>query len=339
MKIVGYDLLGEDTIDGLRFAWKCDSLVNYVESAAFINRSKGKRENICGYTTSVSAGCILRAQGVPCTFCRTGNVLPYGRLLTCKEIAQQNVFMVLADMLCEEHPELKNKEREFAYMGQGEPGFSYPQVRLAIEITNQIMDELGQKVCRHVLATCGIPEAIKCYMDDVESFFSKKVTLHLSLHSLHDRDMLMPINSIYPIQESISLMKDIRKKTGEKPCIGIMLFHNFSAKNKVHNYTNDVSKVLPILELLNPDDFRLSFCEYNPIEEIGKSEPYCYDEAMKIIEFVQERGFEAKYFSSFGREKKSACGMLGGKEPDNIASQKWEELNLRSVELVNKYMK
>lgn len=337
MKIVGYDLLGENTIDGLRFAWQCDNLVNYVESAAFINRSKGKRENICGYTTSVSAGCILRAQGVPCTFCRTGNVLPYGRLLTYKEIAQQNVFMVLADMFCEERPELKNKEREFAYMGQGEPGFSYPQVRLAIEITNRIMNELGQKVCRHVFATCGIPEAIKNYKDDVENFFTEKVTIHLSLHSLLGRDMLMPVNRIYPIRESIALMKDIRNKTGEKPCIGIMLFHNFTAKNKVHHYTNDISNVLPILELLNPDDFRLSFCEYNPIEEIGVSEPYGYDEAMKIIELVQERGFEAKYFSSFGREKKSACGMLGGKEPDNIASQKWEELNLRSVELVNKY--
>lgn len=30
--------------------------------------------------------------------------------------------------------------------------------------------------------------------------------------------------------------------------------------------------------------------------------------------------------------------MLGGKEPDNIASQKWKELNARAVELVNKYM-
>lgn len=339
MNIVGYDLLGEDTIDGLRFAWKCDNFVNYVESAAFINRSKGKCENICGYTTSVSAGCILKVQGVPCTFCRTGNALPYGRLLTCKEIAQQNVFMVLADMFCEEHPELKDKEREFAYMGQGEPGFSYPQVRLAIEITNKVMNELGQKVCRHVFATCGIPEAVKCYKDDVENFFTERVTLHLSLHSLHDRDMLMPINSIYPIQESISLMKDIRKRTGEKPCIGIMLFNNFSVKNRVCSYTNDISNVLPIVELLNPEDFRLSFCEYNPIEEIGESEPYCYDEAMKIIEFVKKRGFEAKYFSSFGREKKSACGMLGGKVPDIIASKKWEELNIRSIELINKYMK
>lgn len=338
MEIIGYDLLGEDTVDGLRFAWKCDKIANYVESAAFTNRSKGKSENICGYTTSVSAGCILRVQGLPCAFCRTGNVLPYGRLLTCKEIAQQNVFMVLADMLCEEHPELRDKEREFAYMGQGEPGFSYAQVRMAIEITNQVMRELGQKVCRHIFATCGIPESIKCYKDDVENYFTEKVTLHLSVHSLYGRDMLMPINRIYPIQESISLMKDIRKRTGEKPCIGIMLFNNFSSKNGICNYKNDVNAVLPILDLLDPEDYRLSFCEYNPIEEISESAPYCYDEAREVIEIAQGRGFEAKYFSSFGKEKKSACGMLGRKEPDNIASQKWKELNARAVELVNKYM-
>lgn len=150
--------------------------------------------------------------------------------------------------------------------------------------------------------------------------------------------MLMPINRIYPIQESISLMKDIRKRTGEKPCIGIMLFNNFSSKNGICNYKNDVNAVLPILDLLDPEDYRLSFCEYNPIEKISESAPYCYDEAREVIEIAQGRGFEAKYFSSFGKEKKSACGMLGGKEPDNIASQKWKELNARAVELVNKYM-
>lgn len=339
MEIVGYDLLGENSVDGLRFAWKCDGFANYIESAAFINRSKGKSENICGYTTSVSVGCILKAQGIPCAFCRTGNTLPYGRLLTCREIAQQNVFMVLADMQCSEHPELRKKEREFAYMGQGEPGFSYAQLRLAIEVTNKVMNELGQKVSRHIFATCGIPEAIRCYKEDVKSYFTERVTLHLSLHSLLARDMLMPINRVYPIQESIALMKDIREKTGEKPCVGILLFNNFTSKKGVLNYTNNIENVLPILEMLNPEDFRLSFCEYNPIDEIGESKSYDYDDAMKIIEFARNRGFEAKYFSSFGREKKSACGMLGGKIPDKIASEKWKELNSLSVELVNKYLK
>lgn len=38
IKIFGYDTLGKDTIDGLRFAWKKDNYKHYIESAAFINR-------------------------------------------------------------------------------------------------------------------------------------------------------------------------------------------------------------------------------------------------------------------------------------------------------------
>lgn len=145
MDIVGYDILEDG---GLRYAWKDARFKKCIESAAFINRSKGKLEDICGYTTSVSSGCILRTQGNQCAFCRTGNVLPFGGLLTYKEIAKQNIFMVLSDIYCEDHPELHNKKREFAYMGQGEPGYSYSQVRMAIELTNTVMRELNQQVFR-----------------------------------------------------------------------------------------------------------------------------------------------------------------------------------------------
>lgn len=70
MDIVGYDILEDG---GLRYAWKDARFKKCIESAAFINRSKGKLEDICGYTTSVSSGCILRTQGNQCAFCRTGN--------------------------------------------------------------------------------------------------------------------------------------------------------------------------------------------------------------------------------------------------------------------------
>ena len=57
LKIKGYDLLDGGT-EGVRYAWgENDQTRYYVESAAFINRSKGKAENICGYTASVSYGC------------------------------------------------------------------------------------------------------------------------------------------------------------------------------------------------------------------------------------------------------------------------------------------
>ena len=48
-------------------------------------------------------------------------------------------------------------------------------------------------------------------------------------------------------------------------------------------------------------------------------------------------GFEAKLFSSFGQEKQTACGMLGGKEPDSIVSVKWNELEKETDRLIAKY--
>ena len=117
--------------------------------------------------------------------------------------------MVLTDMYCNDHPELANKKREFAYMGQGEPGYSYSQVRMAIELTNSIMNALGQKVHRHIFATCGIPEAIKNYADDIKNYYSEKVTLHLSLHASNERSLLMPINTVYPLNEVISVVNTI----------------------------------------------------------------------------------------------------------------------------------
>lgn len=337
LKIKGYDLLDGGT-EGVRYAWgENDQTRYYVESAAFINRSKGKAENICGYTASVSYGCVLHTTGKQCLFCRTGNNLPFRGFLTYKDIAKQNVFMVLTDIYCPDHPELAHKEREFAYMGQGEPGFSYSQVRMAIELTNSIMRDLDQKVYRHVFATCGVPEAIKNYIDDLDRFYSERVTLHLSLHASNERSKIMPINERYPFGEYIDLINDVYDISGEKACIGIMLFNQFRPKGKDFQYTNSMDSVKSIVQFLDPAKCRLSFCEYNPSQELGSAMNYSQSEVKTLLQMVSEMGFEAKTFSSFGREKQTACGMLGGKEPDRAASAKWKELEKIADELIKKH--
>lgn len=335
LKICGYDLLGTSSITGLRYAWGSSRFKNYVESASFINRSKGKREEISGYTTSVSSGCLLHAMRSSCMFCRTGKLLPFGGYLTYKEIAKQNVFMVLSDMYCPDHPELSKKQREFAYMGQGEPGFSYSQVRLAIELTNKIMKELGQKVYRHVFSTCGVPEAIVNYKNDIRHYYTERVTMHFSLHATNDRNSIMPIDKIYPYKESIHELSDILDLTGEKPCVGILLFNHFQPNGTSIDYSNTLNNIKSILGELNPEKVRLSFCEYNSSEELGDAEIYSESSIIEIKNLVEERGFEAKFFSSYGKEKQSACGMLGGKTPDNVPSDKWMELNELAEELIN----
>ena len=336
LNIVGYDLL-QNGNEGIRYAWRNDRVKNYIESAAFPNRSKGKSENICGYTTSVSSGCVLRTMGQQCLFCRTGNNLPFGGFLSYKEIAKQNVFMVLTDMYCMDHPELANKKREFAYMGQGEPGYSYCQVRMAIELTNSIMKELGQKVHRHIFATCGIPEAIKSYSDDIKNYYTEKVTLHLSLHASNERSLLMPINTVYPLSEVIGVVNTIYDINKEKPCIGIMLFNEFCPKGSEFAYTNSLQNVIGILKCLDPEKCRLSFCEYNPSPELGSAEEYPHTQVTQLLDYALAMGFEAKSFSSFGAEKQTACGMLGGKAPEREVSEKWLELEKTANELIAKH--
>jgi adenine C2-methylase RlmN of 23S rRNA A2503 and tRNA A37 len=335
INICGYDLLGTDSETGVRYAWGNARFKNYVESASFINRSKGKHEDISGYTTSVSSGCVLKAMGKSCMFCRTGKLLSFGGYLTYKEIAKQNVFMVLSDMYCPNHPELANKQREFAYMGQGEPGFSYSQVRLAIELTNKIMKKLGQKVYRHVFSTCGVPEAIANYKNDVCHYFTEKVTMHFSLHATNERNLIMPIDNIYPYKESLDEISEIVDMTREKPCVGLLLFNHFQPKGTSIDYSNSINNIKNILDELDSQKVRLSFCEYNSSEELGNAEIYPEAYFSEIRKEVKERGFEAKFFSSYGKEKQSACGMLGGKTPDNVPSDKWMELNELAEELIN----
>ena len=335
IKLVGYDMLGIGGRDGIRYAWKHESSPYYVESAAFVQRSKAVKDNICGYTTSVSSGCILQSMDLACKFCRTGTLLPFGERLTAHEIAKQNVFMVLCDINCSEHAGLRTNQREFAYMGQGEPGFSYDQVRQAIQLTNIAMKELGQTVFRHIIATSGVPEMIKRYVEDLKNdYFSSRTTMHFSLHGTTHRRDIMPIDSRFSYRESLDALSEISGISGEKPCVGILLLNQFTPQNTGNTYTTDFDNVREILHELNPNQVRLSFCEFNGSQDLGTFDLYEETLSKKILKYAQGMGFEAKLFSSFGKEEVTACGMLGGREPKKYRSEKWMELEQKAEEII-----
>jgi adenine C2-methylase RlmN of 23S rRNA A2503 and tRNA A37 len=336
LQFVGYDTLGSNGADGVRYVWKHSSSPKHVESAAFSQRSKIVDDNVCGYTTSVSSGCILRSMDLACKFCRTGMQLPFGKQLTPLEIAKQNVFMVLTDMHCSDHVKLRTNQREFAYMGQGEPGFSYSEIREAIQLTNSVMGKLGQTVFRHIIATSGVPHMIDAYVEDLRNnFFSSRTTIHLSLHGTVSRDSIMPINKKFPYEESLLALSDVSTIAKEKPCIGIMLLNNFLFSGASQPYTMDFNHVKQILSELDPERFRLSFCEFNDSADLGTFDTYDPELSEEILSYAQSKGFEAKLFSSFGKEEIVACGMLGGKEPEHIPSSKWLELEKESERLIS----
>jgi adenine C2-methylase RlmN of 23S rRNA A2503 and tRNA A37 len=330
-------MLGEKQDEGVRYAWKHTSSACFVESAAFSQRSKSSDDSVCGYTTSVSSGCILKSKNLACKFCRTGTQLPFGELLTASEIAKQNVFMVLTDMFCSDHDAIRMNAREFAYMGQGEPGFSYKQVREAINLTNIAMSELGQDVFRHIVATSGVPQMIRAYIDDLRSgFFSSLVTMHFSLHATKNRKLIMPIDTRFPYKKSLVELSEIVSVSGEKPCIGILLLNNFTPPSTNEGYTTTMESIEEILDELNPALFRLSFCEFNGYIDLGTFNTYDSSLGNEILSYAKSLGFEAKLFSSFGKAEITACGMLGGKQPDNIPSEKWFQLEQQAEQIISK---
>lgn len=335
ISIKGYDLLGHAGTDGIRYAWTYVGSNQMLESAAFPQHRKHTYDNICGYTTSVSLGCVLRQMGYACKFCKTGSILRFKDFLSPLDIAKQNIFMVLSDINCSDHRMDVQSPREFAYMGQGEPGYSYTQLRLAIKLTDIVMEKLGQQVYRHIISTAGVPEMIEAYKNDLKSdFYKNRVTIHYSLHATEERQIIMPIDEKYSYHSVLDSMQDINFLSGEKPCIGILLFNEYSPRNSSTSYTNDLSHIKEILHCIDPERFRISFCEFNACDDVGTSRIYEQTNANSILEYAIKNGYESKLFSSFGKEESTACGMLGGKEPFEQAGLKWLELEKEAERLI-----
>lgn len=167
-----------------------------------------------------------------CRFCETGT-LKFGGHLRAEDIALQCIFMAEYDSNCPSYKQVRNNAREFAFMGQGEPGYCYPAIKRAIMYTDYVMDKLGQKVSRYVISTCGVTEFIQALTEDLKnSVFKNKITIHLSLHEIDEkRNELMPINNIYDYQEVIACCKKLYQVTNEKIGVGILMFDKYQTKD------------------------------------------------------------------------------------------------------------
>lgn len=336
----GYTLLGGRGIDGIKYHW--DKEGKKVESLAFNRRLKESLEpdvvKTSAYTVSVSYGCQLSATNMQCKFCETGK-LGYKGNLHADEIALQNIFMAEYDANCPSFPQVRDNKREFAYMGQGEPGLNYPAVKQSILLTDCAMSMIDQTVSRYIISTCGISEFMPALIDDIKGgYYKNKVTLHFSLHVIDDeRDILMPINKDYDYKEFINQCAKLRQFSNEKIGVGILMFNNFrigSKNSEAHTLTPE--KLEQILKMLDKDIFRIDLCDVNKTS-MGKQSPLRNEDAKKLCEVFGSMGFEGKTFSSFGDSEQSGCGMLDSttESMNEIGKKTIEHFNA-SVNLLNK---
>ena len=336
----GLTLLGSLGTEGVKYHWERNG--HSVESLAFNRRLKSNLnsedvDKTSAYTISVSYGCQLSTYERACKFCETAMQKYYGNL-TAEDIALQSIFMAEYDSNCPSFPQVQKNHREFAFMGQGEPGLNYPAVRQAILLTDKAMEIINQNVSRYIISTCGIIDFLPLLIDDIkQKHFHNRVTLHFSLHVVgEDRNILMPINHDHNYLDFIKECARLREISGEKVGVGILMFKEYRYQRNAKSYTLNSEKLKEILKQLDKDIFKIDLCTLNT-PSFGSQKPMSYESAQKLLDVVKQQGFEGKIFSSFGENVNSGCGMLSSDQTSmqEIGNTTIEHYNA-SIELLNK---
>ena len=221
------------------------------------------------------------------------------------------------DSNCTSYPQVRDNKREFAFMGQGEPGMNYIAVREAILLNDYVMERIGQNVSRYIICTSGITDFIPMLAEDVKrGIFKHPVTVHFSLNAIGtERNELMPVNRSYDYHDFLEQCRMLYHITKEKISIGLLMFSHYRFGND-REYTLTEDKVDAILNELDSDIFRIDLCTVNKCGE-GKQKKLSNETANNLLAKVKEKGFEGKIFSSFGDSDNSGCGMLDSSD-ENI---------------------
>lgn len=234
----------------------------------------GRRITAC---LSTQAGCRYR-----CRFCASG-MYGYKRDMTQSEILSQLIIAKKDGY----------KITNIVFMGTGEPLDNLKNVIGAINIIN---DKKGFNIGarRITVSTSGIPDKIKEFAK-----LGLQIELSISLHAADNnkRDILMPINKLYPLKDVIKAVKEYYKR--------IATFEYVVIKD-----TNDKREDADKLAMLLKDiRCKVNLIPYSPVSEL----PYKRPDKKTILQFekiLMDSGIPATIRQSKGLDIDGACGQL-----------------------------
>jgi 23S rRNA (adenine2503-C2)-methyltransferase len=174
------------------------------------------RYSIC---LSSQVGCAMK-----CSFCFTGTQ-GFKRNLSTDEIVGQ--YLEVYRWLELNRPE-DGKILNIVFMGQGEPLHNFDSVADACEI---LLSQAGSSVGNQkiTISTSGYLPGLKRWVEEVPG-----VNLALSLHSpiKEKRDELIPINKNYPLQEVMSVIRQIPLRKKQFVIFEYLLIDEFNDKEE-----------------------------------------------------------------------------------------------------------
>jgi 23S rRNA (adenine2503-C2)-methyltransferase len=245
-----------------------------------------------GYSVCVSSqvGCNMG-----CAFCASG-LLKKNRGLTPDEMLGQVLFY--DRLLQERDPNLH--VTHVVVMGTGEPFDNYDNVLTFIRIINS---SFGINIgARHItVSTCGVVPGILRFGKE-----GLQINLAISMHAPNNklRDMLMPINHAYPLEQLIPAIIQYGKDSG-----GRRVTYEYILIKGV-NDTLECAKQL--FDLIAPTFGYVNLIPYNPVMENGFDRSP--DENVTLFHnYLLQKGVKSTIRKEFGSDIDAACGQLRAK--------------------------
>ena len=247
---------------------------------------------------SSQVGCTLT-----CSFCHTGTQ-KLVRNLTAEEILSQ--LLTARDRLGD-FPEANTpdgaivpaegrKITNIVMMGMGEPLYNFEEVKKALLIASD-GDGLSLSKRRITLSTSGVVPEIYRTGEEIG------VMLAISLHAVRDdlRDMLVPINKKYPLED---LIKACRAYPGLSNAKRITF--EYVMLKDVNDSLEDAKK---LVQLLKGIPAKINLIPFNPWPGTNYQ---CSDweQIERFADYVNAAGYASPIRTPRGRDILAACGQL-----------------------------
>jgi 23S rRNA (adenine2503-C2)-methyltransferase len=248
------------------------------------------RSTLC---ISSQVGCAMA-----CTFCRTGT-MGFTRNLTPAEMVNQVV--AVRDYLAlrqQSQADTMIGITNLVFMGMGEPLNNMDNLLTAISIlTDQQGFDMASR--RITVSTCGIVDKMRLLGERTS------VNLAISLHAVDNetRNLLMPINRRYPLEQLLQACRDYPIQKRKRIMIEYIMLDGV-------NDSDGAARTLA--SLLRPIPCKINLLAYNECEGIG-FRPAPRERILAFQEILRRAHYSVFIRSSRGSDISAACGQLAGK--------------------------
>jgi len=238
----------------------------------------GSRKTVC---LSTQVGCKFR-----CAFCASGTK-GFTRSLTTSEMLDQILFLQRV---------LSHNITNFVFMGMGEPLDNYKNLSKAILIMNSTEAlEIGAR--RITVSTCGVVPGIEKF-----KHLGIQVNLSISLHAVDNRlrDILVPINKVYPLEKLIAACEDYISEADRRITLEYVLI---KGKNHSSKDAAGLSRIAKSLEA------KVNLIPYSSVSGKDFEAPLKKEMLAFKAALVKDR-INVTMRESKGGDIRAACGQL-----------------------------